>query len=63
MAFKDIELTEYIYSGSAYYDIEVYVEGVKRDIKVISLTVSGSDASVYVPIGNLFTRYINISRR
>lgn len=61
MAFKDIELTEYIYSGSAYYDIEVYVEGVKRDIKVISLTVSGSDASVYVPIGNLFTRYINIT--
>ena len=61
MAFKDIDLTEYIYSGNAYYDIEVYVEGTKREINVINLTVSGSDASVYVPIGNLFTRYINIT--
>ena len=61
MAFQDIDLTEYIYSGNAYYDIEVYVEGTKREINVINLTVSGSDASVYVPIGNLFTRYINIT--
>ncbi len=61
MAFQDIDLTEYIYSGNAYYDIEVYVDGTKREINVINLTVSGSDASVYVPIGNLFTRYINIT--
>ena len=54
-------LNEYIYSGNAHYECELYVDGIKSNIDVNSITVSGTDSSVYVPFGNVFSRYITIN--
>lgn len=54
-------LDDYIYSGHAKYDCEIYVDGIKEELDIFNFTVNGSDGSISTYFGNLFTQYINIT--